>query len=169
MDFTMFETTLRRTGELIDSIGDADWRRPTPCSEWDLRALVAHVIGTNRWGAAVARGEAPSADAPEASAAAYWASTEAALAAWQQPGARERLVALPMGEVPGSVAMTINFGDNLVHQWDLAAALSRSITLDPAAAAFELEFARGMITPERRAGGGMFDPAVIVPASAPIQ
>jgi Mycothiol maleylpyruvate isomerase N-terminal domain len=26
-------------------VGPDDWRRPTPCSEWDVRALVHHVVG----------------------------------------------------------------------------------------------------------------------------
>lgn len=28
-------------------VGPDDWRRPTPCSEWDVCALVNHVVGGN--------------------------------------------------------------------------------------------------------------------------
>jgi uncharacterized protein (TIGR03083 family) len=33
-----------------------DWSRPTPCSEWDVRALVNHVVGANGWDLACAIG-----------------------------------------------------------------------------------------------------------------
>ena len=29
-------------------VGAEDWRRATPCSEWDVHGLVNHVIGGNR-------------------------------------------------------------------------------------------------------------------------
>jgi hypothetical protein len=28
-------------------VGPADWQRPTPCSKWDVRPLVNHVVGAN--------------------------------------------------------------------------------------------------------------------------
>jgi uncharacterized protein (TIGR03083 family) len=31
--------------ELLESVVDDDWARPTPCSEWDVRELTAHVAG----------------------------------------------------------------------------------------------------------------------------
>lgn len=35
----------RRIGELLAGLTDEDWRRPTDCSEWDVRDLVAHLVG----------------------------------------------------------------------------------------------------------------------------
>ena len=35
----------RRLGSLLRSLSDADWSAPTDCSEWDVRAVVAHLVG----------------------------------------------------------------------------------------------------------------------------
>jgi uncharacterized protein (TIGR03083 family) len=37
--------TWRAIRELIDELTPEDWSRPTPCAEWDVRQLVAHVGG----------------------------------------------------------------------------------------------------------------------------
>ena len=34
-----------RLGRLLSSLDDADWRRPTDCPAWDVRAMVAHLVG----------------------------------------------------------------------------------------------------------------------------
>jgi hypothetical protein len=34
----------RATLELLRTLGDDDWARPTDCPEWDVRALVAHLV-----------------------------------------------------------------------------------------------------------------------------
>jgi len=30
---------------LLRQLGEKDWRRPTECTEWDVRALVSHLVG----------------------------------------------------------------------------------------------------------------------------
>jgi uncharacterized protein (TIGR03083 family) len=35
----------RRIGELLAGLDDADWHRPTDCAEWDVRDMVAHLVG----------------------------------------------------------------------------------------------------------------------------
>ena len=43
----------RRTVEVflerVEAIGDDQWADPTPCADWDVRALVNHVVGEDRW------------------------------------------------------------------------------------------------------------------------
>jgi uncharacterized protein (TIGR03083 family) len=34
----------RVTLELLRTLGDDDWTRPTDCTDWDVRALVAHLV-----------------------------------------------------------------------------------------------------------------------------
>ena len=37
----------RGFAERLALVGPDDWGRPTPCTEWDVRALVDHVVGAN--------------------------------------------------------------------------------------------------------------------------
>ena len=39
------EEEYRRLGALLSELDDDDWRRPTDCTEWDVRQLIAHLVG----------------------------------------------------------------------------------------------------------------------------
>jgi uncharacterized protein (TIGR03083 family) len=43
----------RRLLALLDELSDEEWRRPTDCSEWDVRELVAHLVGAAEAGASI--------------------------------------------------------------------------------------------------------------------
>ena len=34
-----------RIGELLATLDDADWSRPTDCPDWDVRAVAGHILG----------------------------------------------------------------------------------------------------------------------------
>ena len=38
-------TEYQRTADAVDALEPEDWARPTDCTEWDVRQLVAHVAG----------------------------------------------------------------------------------------------------------------------------
>ena len=43
----------RRLGELLAGLSDEDWHRPTDCTEWDVRDLVAHLVGNAEGSASI--------------------------------------------------------------------------------------------------------------------
>jgi uncharacterized protein (TIGR03086 family) len=146
-----------------------DLGRPTPCSEWDVQALVNHFLwSATRLSSAVAGqpGPEPGVDLVEGDPARSVAiRLEAALDRWRQPGAMEAMCSLPIGEVPGLVAANISLLDLYTHRWDLARAVGGDSRLDDDLAEAALAFGRGMITDEVRARVG-FGPPVPVPAGA---
>jgi uncharacterized protein (TIGR03083 family) len=49
----MSEEEYRRIDELLAGLADDDWHRPTDCTEWDVRELVAHLVGNAEMSASV--------------------------------------------------------------------------------------------------------------------
>ena len=43
----------RRLGVLVADLRDEDWHRPTDCTEWDVRDLVAHLVGNAEGSASI--------------------------------------------------------------------------------------------------------------------
>jgi uncharacterized protein (TIGR03083 family) len=43
--FTLMQTALDRFMTLIESLNSEDWNKPTPCTEWNVRDMVAHQAG----------------------------------------------------------------------------------------------------------------------------
>jgi uncharacterized protein (TIGR03083 family) len=39
------EEEYRRLGALLAELADDEWRRPTDCTDWDVREMVAHLVG----------------------------------------------------------------------------------------------------------------------------
>jgi uncharacterized protein (TIGR03086 family) len=109
---------------------------PTVNDEWDVRALVNHVVNGNHWAAAnVRHGSAPrptgdgigDRDPMEA----YAASVEEMIAAFAEPGAMGRTLSLPFGEMPAAGFAGFRFVDLLSHAWDLARATGQNADFEP--------------------------------------
>lgn len=168
---TVLDRTYAVTAPAVDAIADGDLTRSTPCSEWDVAAVLRHLVGSIGGLASAAARTAPGAPPSTASAAdaraAYHAAVEASRAAWSAPGALEGNVLLPVGaEVPAAAAIGINVFDVLVHGWDLDRALGRSTQRPDDLAEVAIGFARMVVAPEMRTVVG-FAAEVEVPADAP--
>jgi uncharacterized protein (TIGR03086 family) len=145
--------------QLIAAVRADQWTGATPCTDWNVRNLVNHVVRGNRLFAAVLRGEQPPPPEPadvlgEDPLAAYRAAAAELLEAFGQPGAMERVVTVPFGTVPGSVALHLRKTELLVHGWDLARATGQptGFSFPEDVAEQELQFSRaaiGQIPPGR--------------------
>ncbi|WP_026120035.1 TIGR03086 family metal-binding protein [Nocardiopsis potens] len=158
-------------------IGGADWHRPTPCEEWDVRALVAHLVSEQLWvphlldGGTIAEAQGRfDGDVLGSDPVAAWEeASRAARTAWLEPGALERTVHLSFGDAPGSLYLWQMTFDLAVHAWDLAQGIGADATLDPG-------LVRDLIDSERfeeeigavqdGGGAGIFAPEKSVPNDA---
>jgi uncharacterized protein (TIGR03086 family) len=139
---------------VVAAIGSDQWSAPTPCGDWDVRGLLAHVVGGNRVFAAALRG-VPLAEARRAlsgdplgpdPAAAYRQAAEEIAAALREPGALERPATVPFGTVPGAVALHLRIVEALVHGWDLARATGRTVSYPDDVVEQEIAFSREFLS-----------------------
>jgi uncharacterized protein (TIGR03086 family) len=145
-------TEARVAGTRIEQLHE-----PTPCTDWKVEDLLAHLFGTISYYTLLAQyGEVDthSMRVPDfrggSHAEEYRKAAEEALTAWSRPGVLERPCRHSIvGEVPGSYALSIHAGDDLIHGWDLARATGQNEVMDPASAQFALETFRVVLSSER--------------------
>lgn len=108
-----------------------DLSRPTPCSEWDVQALLSHLVGGNIMYALGTQGVVASADdlhgdllKPDPTTA-YQLSADRALAGWRSADL-DGTVTLTYGTMPASFSIRTHLMDHLLHGWDLAVATGQS-------------------------------------------
>lgn len=155
----------RATGAVLDVVArvkETDLDRPTPCAGWDLRALLAHMIGQDHGFAAAALADVDAAAfAPrEATVAAHEAGAAAVVAAFRdaEPG---REVFLPEfgARFPLTMVVGFHFVDTLVHGWDVAVTLGETVSYDDDLVAAALEQAEAVPGGDlRTAPGAAFGP-----------
>lgn len=125
---------------------------PTPCPEWDVKALIGHVIAGNQ--RVVERAGGQVAPLPEDLRAAHRASAKAAQETFAAPQALTRTYQLPIGELPGTAFIELRTSDLLAHAWDLAIATGQPTDLDPELAEYVLAFSKQMMSRPGLRGDG---------------
>ncbi len=128
-----FETRLRQVTE-------DQWDRPTPCTEWNVRALVNHILlgtrmsvqllaGDTRADVVAQLGDDLMTDSQDP-VADFLALATDMQNGFATAGGLEGTVDHPMGEIPRTMFIGFRILDNATHAWDLARAIGADETLD---------------------------------------
>lgn len=175
LDHTAVQESLR----ILRAARAADWQRPSPCTGWTLRDLVAHMTAQHHGFAAAARGSGADRTywiAPELGRdpfKVYDESVRHVLAAFAEEGVLERGFTLPEigGTFTGRTAVGFHLLDYVVHSWDVATTIGVGvgvgIDLPRPVVEAALDIARKVPKgPERRGPGAAFAPALPTPEDA---
>lgn len=152
VDVVIMATACEGFTRRLADVRASQWGRSTPCTDWDVRTLVNHVVGELLWvppllaGQTIAEvgdrldgdvlGDDPLATCRDGSTAAVVAAGE--------PGAQERTTHLSFGDLPGSKYLAQVTTDVIIHTWDLARAIGADDRLEDEL----VGFARDVLTPQ---------------------
>jgi uncharacterized protein (TIGR03086 family) len=123
---------------LVRQVPSAAWSAATPCTEWDVRALVNHVAGEELWtvplleGRTIAEvGDRYDGDVlGQSPTEAVDTAATAAIAAFEEPQAVDRIVHLSFGDTPAAEYAMQLIADHVIHGWDLGVATGGDTGLD---------------------------------------
>jgi len=113
-------------GAVVGRITPDQLDRPTPCAEFTVRGVLEHMIGGATMFAAAYRGKTPAEPDLGDVLADFGPTLEDLGAAISAPGALDKTVAAPFGEVPGETFARFVVLDGLVHGWDMATATGQA-------------------------------------------
>ncbi|MFE6667925.1 TIGR03086 family metal-binding protein [Streptomyces sp. NPDC057697] len=170
------EPAARRIAALLDGIDEARLDGPTPCPDYTVRELLAHVAGLGAAFREAARKNfgpmtdtAPGAGLPVL--ADDWRETlppllDELVTAWRDPAARQGMTRAGGVDLPGEVALRVVLDELVIHGWDLARSTGRAYEADGTTLRLVLD----MLTPGdgRPRGSSVFGPPVPVPDGAPL-
>lgn len=162
-------------GERVAGVGEDAWKAPTPCGDWDVRALVNHNVSENWWASQLLMGKTIEEvgdrfegdllrDEP---VEAYAASAEAVRRTLARLEDLDLSVHVSYGPVPAWTYLEHRYIDLSVHAWDLAVATGQDAKLphELAQSAYETMAAqRGQVQASE-----VFGPEVEVPEDADAQ
>ncbi|MFD8145356.1 TIGR03086 family metal-binding protein [Streptomyces sp. NPDC059708] len=145
----------------------------TPCTEFTVRRLAAHLVAVLRRIALAGRGgdvtSLPTVAEDLADTAwqeAWDAAVREVEAAWADPEILGRTLKLPFGSLPGAAAAAVWTSEFTVHTWDVATATGQRPDWDPELVAVAYATMRRAL-PAGPRDGAPFGAAVDVDAEAP--
>ncbi|AUY51891.1 TIGR03086 family metal-binding protein [Streptomyces sp. CB01881] len=159
--------------KLIAEVTPETLGRPTPCTEYDLRQLLGHVVGGMHRLAYIGEGGraedvvAATGDlADDAWPAAFDRARARVTAAWADDAKLDRPSFAPWGEVPGRAAVGGYVMEVVTHSWDIARTLGSGLALDEQLAEGALAAATAILPAGNRGGPVPFGPVRPAPADA---
>ena len=176
----LFDKATQHARVVLAGVQQDQLGSPTPCSEWNVKDLINHLIGGAENAKAALTGNpgqmefctSKSSCSAETDAgklaSAYNARISEALEAASRPGALEFKVPSPIGDMTSGQFLAAIFMDQLIHVWDLAKATDQNTRLDPGL----VELCYAMCVPDMVDMGramGVIGPVVPVPDRASTQ
>jgi uncharacterized protein (TIGR03086 family) len=156
---------------VVERVPDDVLDRPTPCPDWDVRALANHMLGTIEAMRRVGAGETLDEDDPWGAAGDHMSERwredlgerlGGFAEAWDSPDAFEGEAM--GGKMPKQMIGLMAYTEALLHGWDLARASGQEVAYDEGVVAGALE-AMGQIGEMGRKQGA-FGPLVDLPGEA---
>ena len=124
----------------LRTVAADDWGRSTPCPEWDVHALVNHMLLGTRMSIQVLQGmprediiaalDDNMLDGNDDPVGSFTELADEMVALFAAPGGLEGVVAHPAGDFPRQVFVGFRIGDAAIHAWDLARAIDGETALD---------------------------------------
>ena len=162
----LFDQSVGLFDAQVKSVGPGDWGNPTPDDEWDIRALVGHLIDEHRWmppllgGRDLATAEqivagTASSDDPAADWASAMTGSKQAMA---DPDVLTRTVSLSRGPTPADQYVAEMMFDAAIHSWDLGKAVGNTVVIPDAIV--DVLHPMVMEMKDMLVASGMFAPAV---------
>ena len=130
------------TALVVDNVTPAELGGPTPCEDWDVRALVNHVILWTSYSLERrAHGESVAPELMERDftaapdfARAYRDQLDRAVAAWADPAVWDRELDVMGAKTPAADVAALMIAELVLHGWDLAAATGQDYVVSDRAA-----------------------------------
>ncbi|MET9663056.1 TIGR03086 family metal-binding protein [Streptomyces sp. NPDC006510] len=166
----------RQVAALLDGIDEQQLDDPTPCPDYAVRELLAHVVELSTAFRDAARKDfGPTTDTPPGTKRPVlgdgWREAlppllDELVTAWRDPAARQGMTRAGNVDLPGEVALMVALDELVIHGWDLARSTGQKFEGDEAS----LRIALDMLTPGdgKPRADSIFGPPVPVPADAPL-
>jgi uncharacterized protein (TIGR03086 family) len=174
MTVDLLERAVAAAAATVRGIRPDQYDLPSPCAEWNVRALLNHLVAANHLFTAWAAGEQPDMGVFAADhlgggepAKAYEEAARAALDAFAMPGATDRAAPLPSGGT-GPRVVDMYLMEQVLHGWDLAAATGQDRDRDPEVTRAAYDSWYGRVPPEVREMGTVFGPEQPCPPDAAV-
>jgi uncharacterized protein (TIGR03086 family) len=172
----MLQRVVDTTTDMIGNTSAQQLSNPTLCTEWTVKDLINHMVtGATMFAISAEQGSVPDdvlgtlmagdnvGDDPKGA----WATaSQRAMTAFEAPGAMEKIVKLPFGEMPAGIALNIAIFDVATHSVDLARATGQKVS-DTEMLEDALIIAQQMLGPDLRQPG-IFGAEQPCPETAPV-
>lgn len=158
----------------LESVVPGQWAAATPCDEWDVHFLVAHVVGGNRFAVRILAGDSATSAIEHVMSQPQLGSepsddlrttASAQKSAFINTLRVDALVDHPLGQITAQRFLEFRIFDLTLHAWDLAVAIEASPQLDDALVTAVLE----IVTRDENGMGFGIVPLGQVPAHASAQ